>query len=420
VRHSIRRQLPLSYVLVAAGPLLLVGIVLTVQSFTAQFQQAISKQTEVARRVVSDVDAFFERLEGELRIGAAEVASRFARNQQAAALAQLPSYPEVFDTLILVNAQGQEVIHLSRLDIVTAADQIDWSGREEFTFPRTAGRPYYGSVNIDPDTGQPSINISVPVVNVYTGAVNQVLVATLRFKRIWDLVAAVDLDAGENIFITDNQNRIVAHLNPSIVLQGETYAVPSEPGFNAGQSAQTVVVAWQRVNSLNGQFQVVAERNVINALALAIQTAIVTVFVLLAAIALAAVTGYRAAQRVVIPIEKLVTAAKALQMKSEAFDKAQLSDLAKQDDEFGQLGASFVAMGQEVQAREQNLKQEVQELRIEIDEVKRSRAVQEITDSEFFKELQTKAMKMRTRTKERLASDSEGTAGNIATGASTP
>ncbi len=56
-------------------------------------------------------------------------------------------------------------------------------------------------------------------------------------------------------------------------------------------------------------------------------------------------------------------------------------------------------MGEQIIMREQSLKQEVQELRIEIDETEKTRAVSEITESEFFKELQVKAARMRQRTK---------------------
>jgi hypothetical protein len=48
-------------------------------------------------------------------------------------------------------------------------------------------------------------------------------------------------------------------------------------------------------------------------------------------------------------------------------------------------------MAQEVYAREQRLKQQVQALQIEIDEVIRNRQVAEITEMEYFKRLQEQA-----------------------------
>jgi hypothetical protein len=54
-------------------------------------------------------------------------------------------------------------------------------------------------------------------------------------------------------------------------------------------------------------------------------------------------------------------------------------------------------MEREVRAREQRLRQEVRELRIEIDEVKKARQVAEITESEYFQQLQQKARRLRSK-----------------------
>jgi hypothetical protein len=54
-------------------------------------------------------------------------------------------------------------------------------------------------------------------------------------------------------------------------------------------------------------------------------------------------------------------------------------------------------MARQVYEREERLKQQVQELRIEIDEVKKARQVAEITETDYFRELSNKAQKFRER-----------------------
>ena len=54
-------------------------------------------------------------------------------------------------------------------------------------------------------------------------------------------------------------------------------------------------------------------------------------------------------------------------------------------------------MAREVRAREQRLKQEVQQLRIEIDEARTARQVAEITETDYFQDLQRKADQLRFR-----------------------
>ena len=55
-------------------------------------------------------------------------------------------------------------------------------------------------------------------------------------------------------------------------------------------------------------------------------------------------------------------------------------------------------MAKEVAAREQRLRREVQQLRIEIDEARTSRQVDEITESEYFRRLQQKVDELRIET----------------------
>ena len=66
-------------------------------------------------------------------------------------------------------------------------------------------------------------------------------------------------------------------------------------------------------------------------------------------------------------------------------------------DEVATLAQVFEMMVDKVRAREERLKQEVAQLRIEIDQAKRERHVAEITESEYFQDLQKKAKKIRKK-----------------------
>jgi hypothetical protein len=52
-------------------------------------------------------------------------------------------------------------------------------------------------------------------------------------------------------------------------------------------------------------------------------------------------------------------------------------------------------MAREVRAREDRLKAQVRELRIEIDEARQAKRVAEITDTEYFKDLRARASDLR-------------------------
>ena len=87
----------------------------------------------------------------------------------------------------------------------------------------------------------------------------------------------------------------------------------------------------------------------------------------------------------------------AAAVEAGAFDPGCLADVAQRADELGQLARVFQSMAREVYAREQRLKQQLQELRIEIDEVKKAQQVAEITETDYFRELSEKAQRLRAR-----------------------
>jgi len=66
-------------------------------------------------------------------------------------------------------------------------------------------------------------------------------------------------------------------------------------------------------------------------------------------------------------------------------------------DEVSTLAQVFEMMIEKVRQREESLKRQVQELRIEIDQTKKAKQVAEITETEYFQELREHAAKMRKR-----------------------
>lgn len=99
------------------------------------------------------------------------------------------------------------------------------------------------------------------------------------------------------------------------------------------------------------------------------------------------------------PLLNLTGAARMMQQG--AFSRSQAEGLAQTtaSDEIGQLSQVFGVMARDVMAREESLKKQVEELRIEIDEAKRAKQVSEIVDSEFFQDLKTRAAAMRRRSR---------------------
>jgi CheY-like chemotaxis protein len=85
----------------------------------------------------------------------------------------------------------------------------------------------------------------------------------------------------------------------------------------------------------------------------------------------------------------------AAAVEAGAFEAQDLDAVGARPDALGQLARVFVRMAEEVRAREQRLKREVERLRIEIDEARTTRQVAEITETEYFQALEAKVEMLR-------------------------
>ena len=89
----------------------------------------------------------------------------------------------------------------------------------------------------------------------------------------------------------------------------------------------------------------------------------------------------------------------ATAVENATFVPESLDAVGARDDALGQLARVFQRMAREVAAREQALEREVRQLRIEIDARRAATQVAEITETDYFQDLQRKADELRAHHK---------------------
>jgi DNA-binding response OmpR family regulator len=94
-------------------------------------------------------------------------------------------------------------------------------------------------------------------------------------------------------------------------------------------------------------------------------------------------------------VARITAAAQALE--ADAYHLEGLDEVAARPDALGNLARVFQTMAREVYAREQRLRHEMEELRIQIDEARQAQMVSEITETEYFRDLQEKAKRLRSQ-----------------------
>lgn len=200
---------------------------------------------------------------------------------------------------------------------------------------------------------------------------------------------------GEEVFYTarplavGSEGCLRCHGDPEQAPSSLVNTFGSENGFgwelNEIVSAQVIYVPGERVS---------------DATRLSL-TAVMAVFVLVFALVILAI-NLLLGRNVVTPIQRLAGLAEIVgedKMTGEAAEIDRLNPVAERGDELGQLTRVFQKMARQVYQREQTLKKQVSMLRIEIDESKKHADVAEITDTEYFQDLQKKARSLRNQRK---------------------
>ena len=94
-------------------------------------------------------------------------------------------------------------------------------------------------------------------------------------------------------------------------------------------------------------------------------------------------------------VERLTAA--AAEVESGELGEHTLDAVTERTDALGRLARVFAQMAREVRSREQALQSQVRQLRIEIDERRTARQVAEITETEYFRDLQRRVDSLRLR-----------------------
>ncbi len=355
MQNSLRTRLIIYFIGLAIVPLVIVGIVLAYRAYTTQVAQALTVQSQVAQRVASEVESFIRERENELRLLTdVRGLSELTQAEQRSLMSGLLSSANLYDDLVLLNAEGQEEIVVSRLSVVSGDALVNRTGVAEFEIPRESGATYFSSVTFVEQTGEPNMIVSVPLFDLQTGDFRGVLVANLRFKPIWDLMAQTRVTENGTVYMVDAEHRVIAHPNPSIVLQETGVSLPDKDEFTTGLDGTEVALAYVPI-SLNEQiFEVVAEQPRSEALALAQSSVVITVSAMLVSIIISGLLGVLAAAQITHPINQLATTAQTI----SAGDLSQKAIVSTKD-EIGELAVAFNHMAEQLHDSIQNLERRV-------------------------------------------------------------
>ena len=232
------------FMTLAVGPLLVAGALLGWHAYSVQVNTAFQYEDARAGQVAQQIQKLFGEIERDVRsVGRFDDFSALPTTRQREMLQKILSDRHMIRDITVVAPTGRELLQVSSVQVPEATPARDWNTSVVFYSSELSRDSNLGPIRIDPATGEPLARISVPFEDLHSGDLRLVLVATLRIKYLWDIIAAHNAAQASRVFVTDADGRIVAHSNPSLVLSGAVADLRSEPALQSNSAGRTVIAA---------------------------------------------------------------------------------------------------------------------------------------------------------------------------------
>lgn len=356
---SLRTRLTLIFIGLTMIPLIIVGALIALRGFNTLQEQAVHNQEELAQRAVLSLEAFFNERENELFVltDVYGLDTLDKQAQQSILLTLLSNQPAYYQ-FAMVGADGEETIRITRGEVITDSDLTNRSDDPVFRAALETRTIAYSPIYFNESARDRLITVAIPIENLFTGQIGNVLIAEVRFQNIGDTVLRnIELDQGEEVFIVDRNGVIVAHRNPSLVIRAAQFTPPATNGRTTGLDGGDVILATDVLPLSNQELIVVAATSYANATALANDLSNLALIVTVATLLIAGAVVIWTVSRVVNPITNMARVAEAVQ-------KGDLSARAneKGSGEIATLGSAFNQMTAQLQRTLEGLQQNVAQL----------------------------------------------------------
>ncbi len=331
---------------IALLPIISISIFITNQGFAKLQDAALTSQRQTSRAVESKIQEYVNQHVSNLTL--LDNTLNFislSEDEQRSILSNLLAQTPGFQNLYLLTPNGDEVLQVNRyFDGGNDLNGLQVSYEDASV--------QFSSIRFDDATHEPIITIHVPVLNLRSGEIDQVIVADLRLNPVWDVLASFDFSTKQVAYVVDSTQQVIAHPNPSVVLAETRFAIPETDGRVQGLSSEDVILGSRTMNLGNQTFTIVAEQDFSEATKLGNDLLNFAVTSVIAVLVIASLIAVSIAQRVVKPINIVAEVA-------HAYAKGDLSQRIQvhSKDEIGQLSKTFNEMADAVQKREVELRQ---------------------------------------------------------------
>jgi predicted ribosomally synthesized peptide with nif11-like leader len=288
------------------------------------------------------------------------------------------------------------------------------------------GHSYISSILIGTTSKRPGVYFASPIRS-QSGRIVGVAVIKLKGEAIWETIDRISAGSQSYAFLIDREGVIISHPDKSVLYQSlvplppetlaqiendKRYGVTKVTNSNLPDLAAAIVntkgIGHTSYYSSREQGErsvgfaplemqpwtlVIGEPKTESAVSIA-RLFWENFFPLSFVAAIATILALILTKHIVEPIHALTKAARELEQNN--FQPHDLVKVSCFRDDISKLVRVFLHMAQQIKAREEHLQQQ-KSMQIEVDEAKKVRQVAEVTQTEYFQQLQNKVQKLKNR-----------------------
>lgn len=260
-------KLPLRLSLLLVGlilaPVFLAAIGMGIWYYNNQVDRAIETQQLQSQRfeqAIADLTA--QRVDELHALVQVNGLNELDIEQQQALLSNLLVEKQAYNLLVIADPDGQERVKVSRLELVTEADLGNRAEDALFNQAIASESAQASEVFFDPSNGEPLLTIAVPLYDLRSGELSSVVLGDFRLELIGTLITELQTstDSDLAIYLLNSTGQVVAHPNPTIVLQRTEFEATTADGEATGLENATALITTQELSLLNQTFLLVSEQ----------------------------------------------------------------------------------------------------------------------------------------------------------------
>ncbi|WP_169733413.1 ATP-binding protein [Sulfurospirillum arcachonense] len=256
----------MSLLLASIVPLFFFSVILLITEYYIQQEQTYLLQKEKSIQISEHIKEYFSKLENNMNF-LCKMTPFISVNleKKKDLLSRLILQENQFERFSLRDNNAKELFYTDRLVPYVKSQEPQYINKKLIYKAFRDKKNYFDQMHFSTSTYEPLIDATFLLKNTQTLKIENMLVVTMRMKKIWEYLSSVTHLSGEDIFVTNSKDIILAHKNPSVVIKKTSAISASKKGLIKDRNNNYVLRSVKSFKIKGFEFNVIVQRNIANA-----------------------------------------------------------------------------------------------------------------------------------------------------------